>query len=69
MEFWECTAVIIFCQRDINGRFQRVNRTFCEVFNVRADIIAGRQPHEIFSGLRLENMTLKDQEIICEYYI
>lgn len=57
-------APVMFCQRDINGRYQRVNRAFCEMFNVRADIIAGRQSHEIFSGLTLENMTQKDQEII-----
>ena len=57
-------APVMFCQRDVNGRFQSVNRAFCEFFNVRADIVAGRQSSEIFSGLTFENMTQNDKEVI-----
>ena len=54
-------APIIFCQKDADGRYQRVNRTFCETFNVRAEVVAGRNDQDIFSGNSLEQITQQDR--------
>ena len=59
-------APIIFCQKDAEGRYQRVNRTFCEVFNVRAEVIAGRGDDDIFSGLTLEKIIQHDSQLFSE---
>tara|TARA_B100000767_G_scaffold275089_1_gene310379 strand:+ start:1938 stop:4514 length:2577 start_codon:yes stop_codon:yes gene_type:complete len=56
-------APVIFCQKDCEGRYQRVNRTFCEVFNVRAEVIAGRGDEDIFSGLTLEKIIQHDSQL------
>ena len=54
-------APVIFCQKDADGRYQRVNRTFCETFNVRAEVVAGRNDQDIFSGISLEQITQHDR--------
>jgi len=54
-------APVIFCQKDADGRYQRVNRTFCETFNVRAEVVAGRNDQDIFSGSILEQITQQDR--------
>ena len=54
-------APVIFCQKDADGRYQRVNRTFCETFNVRAEVVAGRNDQDIFSGISLEQITQQDR--------
>ena len=59
-------APVIFCQKDAEGRYQRVNRTFCEVFNVRAEVIAGRGDDDIFSGLTLEKIIQHDSQLFSE---
>ncbi|MBQ77197.1 MAG: hypothetical protein CL692_01305 [Cellvibrionales bacterium] len=59
-------APIVFCQKDADGRYQRVNRTFCEVFNVRAEVIAGRGDDDIFSGLTLEKIIEQDGQLFSE---
>lgn len=56
-------APVIFCQKDADGRYRRVNRTFCETFNVRAEIIAGRNDEDVFSGQTLEHMRQQDREL------
>ena len=56
-------APVLFCQKDASGRYQRVNRTFCESFNVRADVIAGRKDEEIFSGETLQHMQQGDSRV------
>ncbi len=53
-------APVIFCQKDADGRYQRVNRTFCETFNVRAEVVAGRNDQDIFSGNTLAQITQQD---------
>ena len=53
-------APVIFCQKDADGRYQRVNRTFCETFNVRAEVVAGRNDQDIFSGNTLEQIIQQD---------
>ncbi|MDG1938611.1 MAG: PAS domain-containing protein [Pseudomonadales bacterium] len=57
-------APVIFCQKDADGRYQRVNRVFCETFNVRAEVIAGRNDQDIFSGNTLEQITQQDRELV-----
>ena len=59
-------APVIFCQKDTEGRYQRVNRTFCEVFNVRAEVIAGRGDDDIFSGLTLKKIIQHDSQLFSE---
>ena len=54
-------APVIFCQKDADGRYQRVNRTFCETFNVRAEVVAGRNDQDIFNGNTLEQITQQDR--------
>jgi PAS domain-containing protein len=54
-------APVIFCQKDADGRYQRVNRTFCETFNVRAEVVAGRNDQDIFKGNTLDQITQQDK--------
>jgi len=56
-------APVIFCQKDADGRYQRVNRTFCETFNVRAEVVAGRNDQDIFSGNTLAQITQQDRTL------
>lgn len=56
-------APVLFCQKDTEGRYQRVNQAFCETFNVRAEVIAGRDDHEIFSAEACEQITLHDRTL------
>ena len=57
-------APLVFCQKDSSGRYQRVNRTFCESFNVRAEVIAGRKDEEIFAGEIQQQMMEGDRAVI-----
>ena len=41
-------APIMFFQKDSSGRFLQANKRFCQYFNVRADIISGRDDDEVF---------------------
>ncbi|MGB5326336.1 MAG: PAS domain-containing protein [Pseudomonadales bacterium] len=41
-------APVLFFQKDGQGRFLRANKTFCEHFGLRADVISGRHDEEIF---------------------
>ncbi|MBT8140183.1 MAG: PAS domain-containing protein [Gammaproteobacteria bacterium] len=47
-------APILFFQKDGNGRFLRANKTFCDHFNVRADVISGRLDEEVFRDTAVE---------------
>ncbi len=57
-------APILFCQKDRSGRYQRVNRFFCEAFNVRAELIAGRLDSEIFAEDAAERMHQSEEQLI-----
>ena len=57
-------APVLFCQKDADGRYQRVNRAFCETFNVRAEVIAGRSDQDIFEGDTLKQIAQQDNELV-----
>lgn len=57
-------APVLFSQKDIEGRYQRVNRAFCETFRVRADLVAGRSDAEVFDTNMAAAMTREDRESI-----
>lgn len=57
-------APVLFCQKDADGRYQRVNRAFCETFNVRAEVIAGRSDQDVFEGDTLKKIAQQDNELV-----
>lgn len=57
-------APVLFCQKDSDGRYQRVNRAFCETFNVRAEVIAGRNDSDIFNSDTVEQISQHDKTLV-----
>ena len=55
---------VIFCQKDSQGRYQRVNQAFCRAFNVNAEVIAGRTDSEVFSDELVPLMQSEDQSLL-----
>ncbi len=58
-------APVMFFQKDSSGRFLQANKQFCQYFNVRADIISGRDDDEVFRDSmpkfkQLTNLILKN---------
>jgi len=48
-------APVLFFQKDASGRYLRSNRAFCDFFDLRNDVIAGRTDSEIFDAETLAN--------------
>jgi PAS domain-containing protein len=48
-------APVLFFQKDGSGRYLRTNRAFCDFFDLRTDVIAGRSDKEIFDPETLAN--------------
>lgn len=54
-------APVLMFQKDNSGRFQRVNKAFAHLFNVREDVIAGRNDQEVFRNSATEFSAMNEK--------
>lgn len=54
-------APVLFFQKDSAGRYLRVNKAFCETFNLQADNISGRHDKEVFGDIETRFTDISEQ--------
>ncbi len=58
------TAPALIWQKDRNGKYLQVNRTFCQTVGLKRESILGRTDHDIFPPKIAQKFILDDQEVL-----
>ncbi|MCH5374042.1 MAG: PAS domain-containing protein, partial [Planctomycetes bacterium] len=62
-EILDNTEAVVYV-KDVEGRYQFVNRRFEELFNIRLDVLIGKYDYEIFPKTMAQDFRRNDVEVI-----